>query len=310
MAIQRGNLYGGPGKIIVGASTPVWSADDIEMTVEPSTNDVETSMFGRVDETIHDLLVRVRFTPFGLWENLTTLIPTFYTNPVIGSRLMGDSDTPLKVWSNNGDLYTVTCAGVTKPPMLYLGPDKPVFGQVEFTGVLGNNKSMDSLDAYYKIQTAQPEPTGAFSMTNYKQQEYSASWGSVTGFTAFEAQDGWQVEIQPRLEPVLVQAHTVDFKLASVTVAAKCKPVGPTAAQIEAAMKYQGSGNKFGHRLGSGTVADLTISSAGVSVVIANAALKTAGFIFGGKPLRNGEVAFVNTVKFTTGTPAAIITIT
>ena len=56
------------------------------------------------------------------------------------------------------------------------------------------------------------------------------------------------------------------------------------------------------------STADLVITGAQtVSVTVKAAALKTAGFVFGGKPLRNGEIGFVSTINVSSGTATAAL---
>jgi hypothetical protein len=107
---------------------------------------------------------------------------------------------------------------------------------------------------------------------------------------------------------VKIQGRTVDMKITSYRAMAKCMPAEPTMAQIDAALGVQGQ-MKHGALLSSNTAtADLVITGqVSVSVTVKNAALKTAGFVFGGKPLRNGEVGFVSTINVSTGTATAAL---
>jgi hypothetical protein len=84
-------------------------------------------------------------------------------------------------------------------------------------------------------------------------------------------------------------------------------PAEPTMGNIDAGLLAQGSAATHGARL-SALSADLVITGANsVSVTVKNAALKTAGFVFGGKPLRNGEAGWVSTTNVTTGTATAAL---
>ena len=95
------------------------------------------------------------------------------------------------------------------------------------------------------------------------------------------------------------------MKITSYRAMAKCMPAEPTMAQIDAALVAQGANAPHGAKLSS-LSADLVIAgSLTVSVTLKNAALKTAGFVFGAKPLRNGEIGFVSTVDTSTGTAVA-----
>jgi hypothetical protein len=308
MSIARSALVGGPAKLGFQTKT-FFSIGDIPLNVETETSDVETSMHGKVDEHRIDAICRVPVTPVGAWENLTTLFPAKFLSPAanIGARLFADADEPLAIHSNNQDLYTIIAAAITKPPEIRLGTNESLFGEMEFTGVVGTGLDMESANSLYTVQTGQAYSDATFAKDNIKRQRYTAAWANLgvpAGFDSFQAEEGWVITPEVRVEPIKVQGRTVDFKLLSAAWMAKCKPVGPTGAQLAAALRVQGSGNPQGHRLGENSN-DLVITGSGVSVTLKAAQLKTAGFIFGGKPLRNGEIGFVSTIGFTAGVPAA-----
>ena len=88
---------------------------------------------------------------------------------------------------------------------------------------------------------------------------------------------------------------------------AKCMPAEPTMAEADGALLAQGGAAWHGAKLSS-AAADLVITGAQtVSVTVKNAALKTAGFVFGGKALRNGEIGFVSTLNVSSGTASAAL---
>lgn len=308
MGLARASLIGGPAKVYTGSGIAFWTPDTLSLRMEPSTNELAPSLFGRVGEATNDLVLKVSpFTPFGLWQNLTTLFPTYYTNPTMGARLFGDADVPWKIWSNDGALYTIRAGAVMKPPQLTLSADGPAFGPMELGGVVGTSLDPDDANSYYTIAGGASDPGGAFAITTYKQQLYTAAWGAITGFTSFQAQDKWTIDVTPKLEPVKVQGWTRDYKMTGMTISARCIPVGPTAAQIYAACEDSTEGG----RLGEKGLADLTITGDDATTVITlkNMAIKNRGFAFGSVALRQGEIAFVNVVAFTAGVPGALMTL-
>jgi hypothetical protein len=301
--ILRNALVGGPAKIAIGTS-PFWTDEGgATFLAEDTSNDVSPAMFGKVDESVFDARAKVSFTPFGLWQSLPAILPEFYLAPVVGARLYGNTDQVVKVWGSNGDLYTITNGQVTKLPPLYFGADKPVFGACEITGLCGNGKQIDDVDSIYSYAAGGAEPTGQFSMDNYKQARYTGAWATVDGFAEVEGQDGITVDFEPKLNPITLQGRIVDYMLDGISVMAKLKPVGPTVAQIEAASKFQGTGFGAGRRRASGTQKDFVITGAGITFTIHNCVMKSHGYVFNGKALRNGEIAFVSTLKFTAGVP-------
>lgn len=307
--VTRSNLIGGPAKHVFDSAT-FWTVDDIELKYELSTSEVKSSMFGRIDETWHDMVVRTSLVPFGNWDTVPygVLFPAFYTNPTIGASLMTTTDKPWKIWGANGDLYTIQAAGIIKPPSIVLGTDKDMFGSMDVAGVIKDGAKPSDSNAWMQIQTGQADPGGTFATTNFKRQAYTATWGAVSGFSGFQAEEGWTIECQPTLEPVKIQGLTRDYRLTSVAWMASCIPHGPTAANIDAATQWQGTGALMGERLGSNG-ADLTITGTGVQIVLKQAALKSAGFRFGSRTLRSGEVGFVSAMTFSAGAAQALVTV-
>lgn len=304
MSVARSTLAGGPAHITV-SSADIHLLDDAKLELAPSTQDIETSMYGVVDETVEDLVIKASGTPLE-YANLAVLFP--YLTFVKGQRIFGNADVPLVYKSNNGDVITLKATALTKMPSLFLGVDKPILGDAEWTAVLADGANPEDASSYFTIQTAQTYTPVAVTKGNIKRQRYSAVWTGIAGFTAFQAQDGWTIDFELKLEPVKIQARTVDMKIMNVRCMAKCMPQGPTMAQIDTALKQQGTGADAGHRLGA-SVADLVITGSGVSATIKNAALKTAGFVFGGKPLRIGELGWVSTLVVSTGTATAVAVI-
>jgi hypothetical protein len=305
MAIARANLIGGPCKIVMGGAT-LFSKSDVPWDFDLSGVNVDASMHGnKIDESIVDSLVKVRVENWGAWENLSIILPTIYRTPVIGSRIMGDSDTPCVITGQEAanNILTMLASAVTKPPDLFLGVDKTIFGPMEITGVVANNMDMVTDLSLYTLGTGAYADT-TFAKTNFKQQMYLGAWGTRTGFTSIQAVDGWTISHELELEPVKVQTRTVDYRIIGYRAMAKCRPLGPSTAQLAAMMRAQNSAQ--GHLLGA-DVDDLVITGASTSPVVTlkNAAMRSGGFVFGNKPLRYGEYGWVTTVAFTAGVAQA-----
>lgn len=306
MSVTRSTLIGGPAKIVRGAVT-LFSEDDFRIEPKPAMQDVNSSVHGRVDATQDDVVYEVSFTPVGVWAYIAALFPyigngTAGTESVRGYRVMTDADVPLVITGKEGGIYTLKAAAVTKMPDILLGPTKSLFGPVTFQGVVGNGLEPEAADSFMSIGSG-AYSDATFDPTAIKRQRYAAAWSGVTGFTAFQAQDFWTVQSELQLQPVKVQGYTRDLKIDSIKFMAKCIPVGPTSAQIETALKAQGTGGAEGRRL-SASAADLVITGSGVSVTLKNCNLKTAGHVFGGVPLRNGELGWETTIAFSAGVPA------
>jgi hypothetical protein len=157
------------------------------------------------------------------------------------------------------------------------------------------------------VATGQAFSAPAIAVAKIPRQKYTAAWGSVAGFTSFQAQEEWTITHELKLVPVRIQGRTVDMKITSYRAMAKCMPAEPTMGNVDGALLAQGAAAEHGAKL-STTAADLVITgSQTVSVTVKNAALKTAGFVFGGKALRNGEIGFVSTINVSSGTGTAAL---
>jgi len=298
MSISRSTLTRGPASASFNSASFSFSGDS-KIEIAPVTREVRAALYGKIDETVNDLAVKCTGTPL-TWTSLSVLFP--YLAPAIGQRLYGDTDKPLVWSSNNGDVVTIANAAVTKMPELKLGVERDALGPVEFTGLIVNSGDPESAGSYYSIATNQSFTAPTLDVTKLTRQRYSAAWGSFAGFANFQAQDAWTISHELDLEPVKIQGRTVDMVIAGYRCMAKCKPAEPTMANIDAALLLQGAGAKHGRRL-SASSADLVITGQNlVSITLKNAALKSAGFAFGGKPLRNGELGWVSTFV-STATP-------
>jgi hypothetical protein len=296
MSITRQTLARGPAYAAFNGQSFLFSADS-KIEIIPTTQDVRAALYGKIDETISDTVVRCSGTPL-TWTSLGTLFP--YLAPTVGQRLFGSVsnqsvDLPLTWNANNGDVITVTNAAVTRMPDLHLGVEKDILGPMEFTGLVGNGEDPESPNSYYAIATGQSFTAPALDVTKLTRQRYTAAWGSFAGFGSFQAQDTWTISHELETSPVKIQGRSIDMVITSYRCMAKCKPAEPTMTNIDAALLIQGTGAKHGRRLSSNS-ADLVVTGQNlVSITLKNAALKTAGFVFGGKPLRNGELGWVST---------------
>jgi hypothetical protein len=247
--------------------------------------------------------------------------------PLIGQSVMGmtaagatsDTDVTAAWQSPNNDIFTLGNVGITKPPDIVLSANKPILGSVEISGLIKSsavqgtfaNLDPSATNAWYTTSTGSygyPTPT----TKNLARGIWTAAWAAAS-LTNFQTQDGFTITHEFKIEPRKIYGDlTFDFILTSWRVMCKCTPISSaqsassaTMAIIQAAQQFGGSaGSIQGQRLSSNTsTSDLIISAQTESptsgyqpvITIKNAALKTAGFVFGAKPLRIGEIGFVST---------------
>ncbi|MGA2176245.1 MAG: hypothetical protein ABSH38_14815 [Verrucomicrobiota bacterium] len=298
--VTRSTLTGGPAYAAFNSKN-IQFAEDSSVATALVTDVISTALYGEADEIEKDLIVKASGRPlFYDTAQIATLFP--YLAAAIGTTYPGSSDVPCAWNSNNGDVVTLSSALIGKMPDLELGVDGPVLGRMEIWGVIANTEDPSHANAYYTLATGQSYANPAVPGTAVLgRQEFTAAWGSVAGFSSFQAQEKWTLSHELKLEAITIQGRTRAFKLVSYRAMAKCKPLGPTMAQIDAALYAQGTGAAGGYRLSTNSANLVITGSSNMTVTIGNAALKTAGYVFGGKPLRLGELGWVSTLPIAAG---------
>lgn len=302
MPIQRTTILRGPAKITFNGAS-FFSKDDISVGIEPATFEIGTSAHGIVDERFLEAVPTIQFTPCGEWENIATLWP--YGSHKYGQTIFG-ADLPLVITSIvDGQTLTAKAAAVTTPPDMIFSASKTLWGPVTFSSLRSDNV------AYSVDESLLADAAGSYSDTTFDPasiitQPYALAWGS-SPWNAFGTQDGIVVSSRLALTPISVDADgVVDMMFSGQTVLARCIPVAAAGLSVDNvldALKIQGSGVARGGSLSSrSNTADLTITGSGVFANLKQAAMKTGGFKFGATVFRIGEVGFVATRTFSSGT--------
>jgi hypothetical protein len=318
MAIDRTTLIRGPA-IITWNTYEYYSKDDIVVKFGMSTFDVNTSAMGKVDERLDDRMIEVSFTPVGEWEAASKVGLFPGGSAAAGSSWFGASDLPLVITCIDGTRkLTLHNAQITKIPSLLFGATKTLIGPVTFRAINVNNVEWSNAAA---VCTEAAGTGSASSFTNFSAiavltQGYTAAWGAITGFTALNSVDGFQADFDLSLVPVTVDSiGLVDYTFDKLDLTLKCQPIGPTTAQMIAALEaggMQGTGAARGKSLNATPVDhNFVISSATVTPFFTarNMSLVSADINYGTQSLRHGECVWKSIRKFTTGTLDAVFTI-
>lgn len=318
MSVSRANLIGGPGKVTWNGMT-MFARDDVGASFEATWQDLVASHQGVIDKVVTDRQIKIPLRLWGEWENLlgtgdiSKLFPAAVLNPVVGTRIYGTADLPLTMVKKTGsaEIITVHNAQLTKLANLYLGVDSPVYAaDVEFTGLIKNSGNPEDANSYYTIG-ATTYADATFEKTYFNQQRWGAVWGA-SPFDAFQFHKGCNIEWEMQLQDEYnANVGTVDKILTGFMGRAKGIPLGPTIAQIEARLMFQGTGNPLGSLLSDGG-SDLILTGTTPAAVITLKGAAITGWrpVMGATPLLNGEVTWETTRGFTTGTGAAIATVT
>jgi hypothetical protein len=308
--MNAATIFSGPGKIYYNSVALFANGEqgEIRMAVAAETDEVASALAGHVDETQANVLVRITTDPVDNWGSLGTLFPAGVTTPAIGTRF-GASNTAAKIWTADQRLFTIENAFVSRHPALHLGVGQPLYRGLEITGLIANNTELGSAGSLYAIATGAADPGGQFTLSDFIRGAWTGAWGSGAGPTGFggdggaamQAEDEWVVQVAAKYKPLAVQKLVRAYELSSVAVMCKVRPVGPTQANIDAALLLQQS-RGLGARLGASGQGSLILTGpSGKTVTIYNAALKTVGYDFGGNKLANDEVAFVTGATFSGG---------
>jgi len=295
MGTTRQSIIRGPGTVAFGG-VKLFDANGITAEVNSSTQEVPSSIAGKLDTIKTDQIGKVTLTPVGnLSENLlAVLFPSWLKSPEIGRSVFGSTDSPLVVQSRAGTKVTFLAAALTKCPDLLLSPVKTAFGQAEFSALLANGKLPTDANSLYAVASAEyadgePPRTG---LTGF---HYSATFGSLS---IPDTVDGWTVGIELSLNPVATDSQgTIDYTLGGVNVTARCTPLGLSESQILAALPVL---NGRGSSLASAN--DLVIeATGGLAVTLKKAAIVTGPLNWGTTTLRAGELGFTANIDPTDG---------
>ena len=310
MTIARSTLNIGPG-IITFDSQVIYSKDDIIVTPVIETFDVETSMFGKADERLDNIMFEVTFTPAGQWTagHLPVLWP--YTNPIVGSSVFG-TDKNVVINGLNGQQMSFYAGAITSMPSIRLSAKESVMGQVTMMCIGADDTAWT--DAAKRATVA----AVAFSDTSFvssaiKTVAYTSTWGASAPWDDFSTEDGWTIDFEVDMVDISVDTEgIVDKRIgpAITGVIAKCVPQGVTEAQLLSLLKVQGAGIVRGASL-SGNTNDLVITG-GVGnplITLNHAAPKEGPFRWGSTQIRSGEIAFVSVAEFTAGARHALFSV-
>lgn len=293
-----------------------------KFNIAEKTSDAGTSQFGKIAETLDDVVGEIDFTPFDNWGSLATLFPSYLGVSVgavagallIGTRPHGAANAACKLWTPDGRLYNAVRAAITTHPSLKLNPGEPLFGACKITCLgdptLSPGAASYLLAANAITETGGVDPGGAMTMADFVRGRWTAAWGILAGFggdggAALEGEDGWEIIPDIKYHAVAVQKVTRHMVLDSVAFMAKCRPVGPTQTEIAGAVLAHTAGSRFG---AGANAADLVLTGpSGKTITLKQAEIKGAGFEFGGTKLGNSEIGFVSSMTFTGGAPGPLL---
>jgi len=330
-------LYSGPGQVAASfqGSSYVLQAEgengSIKLAIDEKRTRRSSGLFGYQRSTLDDQTAKISLTPFDSWSLLPYLYPAYLGIATAGGTssaflngirphdyaagsagaVSANGNAATTIWTPDGRLYSVVRTAITKHPTMKLGVGSPLFGGMEITGLvgaaanIGDSGALITGSAITESGASNNATSGsvpAYGVPDFINGHWTGAWGSVTGFTAMDAEDGWDITVDAKYSALMVQKRTYHYKLDSVEVIAKARLAGPTHTQL--------LGKVLAHTLGStlteSSATDLVLtgpSSKTITLKDVEVFLEGQGFEFGGTKLSTGEVAFVSKADFTTGTP-------
>ena len=339
-------LYSGPANVALTTqgTTYALSAEGENGAVKVDYMEKRTARFsgprGYHKSTLDDQWVKLSLTPFDSWSILPALFPAYLGincagSATAGSQLMGvrphdwaagtggaqslNGTSPTTVYGLDGRLITLARTAVTKHPGLKLGVGQPLFTGMEIAALVPVANQIGATSGLLAF-TNDPQAAGgvagatnftagvtpAYGVPDYINGHWTGSLGSLAGFTALDAEDGWEVMVEAKYSPLTVQKRTFHFKLDSVQVTVKARLTGPSQTQLAAYVAAHTLGGVL-----TGTPDSLILTGPGNKTITVNDVeifMEGSGYEFGGTKLSNGECLFVTQLDFAAGLTVPVMT--
>src|SRR5579859_7286425 len=211
-------VIGGPCKITDGSAV-FYTEGAAVLTPVMTWRDRPASLDPKQDATLVDLMWKLTFTPMSVFNTTlaSVLVSTAITNwTVSGVRLIGAANRTVTVLGADGEKYVLTRAIISKPPEIYFGLGKSMWGAVEYTAYIGYNNALTDVGAFYTQSTGNTWSQTDFP-TAHQEAECTLAWNAsgtpVTGWDTVFAEEGFNLSHELTLEPVKQGNITVDHKV-------------------------------------------------------------------------------------------------
>lgn len=310
-SIARATLPGAGAAKITYLGVNLWTRGDVVVPLRQALKEQVASMYGRVTKTRDGRSISIDIPLYGFWANLSTIFPAYFLSGLPSARMFGTSDTPMTLVARNGDQIVVNNCQITKVANLKLQANAQIFSaNVTFTCLISNNTSPNAANAFYTISTGNAYTEGNFPQANFKSQTWTGAWGTRTGFTTILTQEGWSIDWEIKTTPDLVDGiGPVDMFTDLFWAKATCIPVGPTLAQLDSNLDFQGTNAAVGADISADS--DNLVLTDGISTLTLYAcAMIEGGLVFGPAKKRTKATIWESTrMGFTSGAAPAIASV-
>jgi hypothetical protein len=307
-------LIQGPA-IIKRGGTSFYFRDGLKVDIRTETVPTPSDLHGEIGPAMKSRVTKIsgRLTGMITAGLISAALP--YGVGSIGTSIFGSSPTALVIWSKTqGQTISWARSAVSTPTTtLKLSATDTFWGNdIEFTCLGKADEAAATADHWQTIAT-QSFSDATFDETKILRLRYTAAYGS-SPFDAMTSQDGFQVDIGVKYEPMMDDNFGLsDMIVSEVTATAKFKPSNLTEANVATLLKLQDTGALgVGEFVAKGTT-DLVIAgtngSTTVTVTLAKAGFHDAALLYAPGKFRTGEIAAATRLTWTTGTLNSLFTV-
>jgi hypothetical protein len=314
--MQRSNLNRVPGRLAYnGISLYSKGGTTIDTDLVYNFENIEVAGLGKIDNRDKEAYDEIQITPDGRMSTAIAAVLWPYNNPVIGAGIFPATDVPAVVHGNDSSLDTHPAAAVVQMPQMIFHPVKTLVGQMKLlclrstaSGVVNPWSTANSLRTFANTGGTFVDATYANSAAIT--QDYTLTWGSVTGFAGLDFYDG--LTFEPKVDFVDDNVAAVGLfnkRIKSVGGMLRGIPIGVTRTMIDTQLQIQGSGAGRGSSgYAKGYSVTVTGADGKVYLTFPTGQLIKSKIQNGVEQLREGEVAWECLPALTAGVRGAFFT--
>ena len=312
----RSNLNRIPGRLAFN-SVSLYSkgGTTIDQELQYALETVDVAGLGKIDNRDKEAHYKITITPDGRMTTALAAVLWPYASPTIGAGIFTDTDVPAVIHGNDSSLDTYAAAAVeTMPPMTF-HPVKTLVGQMTLLALrnhsTGGGTPVNVWSAANSLLTEAGSggtfTDAAFATSGIVMQDYTLTWGSISGWAGLDFYDG--LVFEPHVDYVddTVAAYGLfNRRIKSVGGILRGIPIGVTRQMIQTQLQIQGAGAVRGAS-GAAKAFPLTVTGADGKVYLqfSLGQLIKSRKQHGVEQLREGEVAWEVLPSFSSGVRGA-----
>lgn len=297
MSTPRCGVIAGPGKIVTPLGTFV-TTGDIQVSLQRTTRDLQSSLRGRVGKTLKGQKISIKAELAPIPSYAGTLITMQPSN--IGSSIYGCTDAYIDIFGRDGVKLRFKAGGLRSPGLVSFG-GKNLYGTFEWGAVVGNDTDIGTLTNVLAVSSASfTEPQDAGDASLWQTKAGVLVWGDAPSapFDSVISEESIDIQVKYDLRS---RSNSVDGEfdelLKAVSVEVKIKPQEMTLAQLITKLPMDGASAVPGLNLA--TIAEVlqiktTPQAAGDLVCDITKAYADAGNLaWGNESNRIGELTLI-----------------